>query len=136
MQRANFRDRRQAGPKNNGLRRSIAYLSRLRWQAVLPYLFLIVATMSQLAVPRLVRNIIDAVTRGVLANAIVPRLDEIVARASGPCCVVILVNSPAMRSNASPHDMGFHVPPLRNSGVLRRSGAWTYVQPNRPFMQA
>src|SRR5687767_2547799 len=79
MQRANFRDRRQAGPKNNGLRRSIAYLSRLRWQAVLPYLFLIVATMSQLAVPRLVRNIIDAVTRGVLANAIVPRLDEIPA---------------------------------------------------------
>jgi ATP-binding cassette subfamily B protein len=79
VQRPNFRDRRPAGPKNNGLRRAIGYLRRLGWQAAWPYLFLIVATMSQLAVPRLVRNIIDAVTRGVIANAIVPRLDEIPA---------------------------------------------------------
>ena len=81
MNRPSFRDRRPAGPKNNGLRRSIAYLSKLGWQAVLPYLFLIVATVSQLAVPRLVRDIIDAVTRGVIANAIVPRLGEIPAGA-------------------------------------------------------
>jgi ATP-binding cassette subfamily B protein len=32
-----------------------------------------------LAVPRMVRNIIDAVTRGVIANAIVPKLDQIPA---------------------------------------------------------
>lgn len=64
MQRPNVRDRRQAGPQNNGLRRSIAYLSKLGWQAVLPYLFLIVATLSQLAVPRLVRDSLDAVERG------------------------------------------------------------------------
>jgi ATP-binding cassette, subfamily B, multidrug efflux pump len=79
VQRPTFRDRRQAGPKNNGLRRAIGYLRRLGWPAALPYLFLIVATGSQLVVPRLVRNIIDAVTRGVIANAIVPRLDEIPA---------------------------------------------------------
>ena len=77
MQRPNLRARRPAGPNNHGLRRAIAYLRRLGWKASLPYLFLIVATISQLAVPRLVRNIIDAVTRGVLANAVVPRLDEI-----------------------------------------------------------
>ena len=79
MQRPTRRDRGAAGPKNNGLRRATRYLGRLRFQAVLPYLFLIVATVSQLAVPRLVRNIIDAVTRGVLANSIVPHLDEIPA---------------------------------------------------------
>ncbi len=45
----------------------------------MPYLFLIIATLSQLAVPRLVRNIIDAVTQGVLAQNLLPRLKEIPA---------------------------------------------------------
>ncbi len=76
MQRERFRNRRGAGPRNNGLRRAIQYLGRYRKQASLPYLFLIVATLSQLAVPRLVRNIIDAVTRGAIANALLPRLEN------------------------------------------------------------
>ncbi|MFQ5407786.1 MAG: ABC transporter ATP-binding protein [Anaerolineales bacterium] len=63
-----------AGP---GLRRSIQYLRRYGFVAALPYLFLLVATLSQLAIPRMVRNIIDTVTSGVVANAIVPRLDQI-----------------------------------------------------------
>ena len=60
----------RAGPKNNGLRRAIRYLLRFRRQALLPYLFLIVATLAQLAVPRMVRNVIDAVTEGVIARQV------------------------------------------------------------------
>ncbi len=71
MQSQNWRDRRkQRGPNNQGLQRSIRYLGRYRSQAILPYLFLIVATLAQLAVPRMVRNIIDAVTDGVVATQV------------------------------------------------------------------
>ncbi|MBI3241649.1 MAG: ABC transporter ATP-binding protein [Chloroflexi bacterium] len=78
MQSPNRRDRRQQrGPNNKGLQRAIQYLGRYRRQAILPYIFLIVATISQLAVPRLVRNIIDAVTEGVIAKAVLDRLPDI-----------------------------------------------------------
>ena len=50
-----------------------------RRQAALPYLFLLVATLSQLAVPRLVRNIIDAVTQGVIAQQVLAGLGKIPA---------------------------------------------------------
>ncbi|MFC1465450.1 MAG: ABC transporter ATP-binding protein [Candidatus Brachytrichaceae bacterium NZ_4S206] len=50
------------------IRRSLAYLQRYRVQAALPYLFLIIATLAQLAVPKLVSNIIDAVTTGARAH--------------------------------------------------------------------
>jgi ATP-binding cassette subfamily B protein len=61
------------------LTRSIRYLGRYRWQAIIPYLFLVVATAAQLMVPRMLGNIIDAVTQGTIANAIVPRMDTIPA---------------------------------------------------------
>ncbi len=78
MQSPNWRDRRkQRGPNNKGLQRAIQYLGRYRRQAILPYIFLIVATVSQLAVPRLVRNIIDAVTEGVAAKTVLENLDKI-----------------------------------------------------------
>ena len=81
MQNQNWRDRRrQRGPNNKGLQRAIQYLGRSRRQAVLPYLFLIVATLSQLAVPRLVRNIIDAVTEGFAAKQVLDNLDQIPAQ--------------------------------------------------------
>ncbi len=80
MQNRNWRQRQPAGPKNKGLQRAIRYLGRYRRQAILPYLFLIVATLSQLAVPRLVRNIIDAVTEGVIAGQVLSKLDEIPAQ--------------------------------------------------------
>src|SRR5262245_12776629 len=74
----NWRDRRaKAGPNNHGMRRSIQYLSHYRREAVLPYLFLLVATLAQLAVPHLVSNIIDAVTRGYIASNLVPNLGKI-----------------------------------------------------------
>ena len=57
------------------LTRSIRYLGRYRWQAIIPYLFLVVATLAQLMVPKMLGNIIDAVAQGSAANAIVPRMD-------------------------------------------------------------
>src|SRR5205085_10630164 len=79
VQANNRRKRGAPGPKNGGIGRAIRYLGHYRRNAILPYIFMIVATLAQLAVPRMVRNIIDAVTRGVIANAIVPKLDQIPA---------------------------------------------------------
>jgi ATP-binding cassette subfamily B protein len=61
------------------LLRAIRYLSRYKALAALPYLFLLISTISQLMVPRLVRNVIDAVTNGVIAKNIVPNLEKIPA---------------------------------------------------------
>ena len=61
----------------SALRRAIRYLGRYRREALLPYLFLIIATLSQLAVPRMVRNIIDAVTQGVIAKNVLSALEQI-----------------------------------------------------------
>jgi ATP-binding cassette subfamily B multidrug efflux pump len=60
---------RTAVPDNGGLKRAIKYLAHYRYLAVLPYLFLLLATLSQLAVPRLVGDIIDIITRGVMAQS-------------------------------------------------------------------
>lgn len=80
MQAQNRRDRRRPqGPNNRGLQRAIQYLGRYRQQALWPYLFLIVATLSQLAVPRMVRNVIDAVTEGFTARQVLERLPDIPA---------------------------------------------------------
>lgn len=59
------------------LYRTIRYLSHYRWRAIAPYLFLIIATLSQLMVPRMLGNIIDSITQGTVAQQIVPRLDSI-----------------------------------------------------------
>jgi ATP-binding cassette subfamily B multidrug efflux pump len=69
---------RPAQPKGL-LLRTARYLFHYRWQAALPYLFLLVATLSQLMVPRLVRNIIDAVTNGVIAQQVLAGLAKIPA---------------------------------------------------------
>ena len=74
------RGRTKAGrpPMPKGLfRRSIRYLFRLGWRAWLPYIFLLIASLAQLAVPRLLRNIIDAVTQGVLAHQVLDALAQI-----------------------------------------------------------
>jgi ATP-binding cassette subfamily B protein len=59
------------------LRRVVTYLGHYRRQAILPYLFLVVATFSQLMVPRLVRRIIDAVTQGVIATTVLDNINKI-----------------------------------------------------------
>jgi len=66
-------------PNNKGLQRSIAYLRGQGRRAILPYTFLIIATLSQLAVPRLVRDIIDAVTNGYVASQVLDAWDKIPA---------------------------------------------------------
>jgi ATP-binding cassette subfamily B protein len=72
--------RRAAGraPVQKGaLKRAVRYLRNYRRQAYLPYIFLIIATLAQLAVPRMVRNIIDAVTQGVIARSVLENLSRI-----------------------------------------------------------
>jgi ATP-binding cassette subfamily B protein len=65
--------------QGNVIGRAARYLWNYRGQATLPYIFLLVATISQLAVPRLIRNIIDAVTSGVIATQVLGALDKIPA---------------------------------------------------------
>jgi ATP-binding cassette subfamily B multidrug efflux pump len=72
-------ERRQAQVDRKTLTRAIQYLGRYRWQAIIPYLFLVIATLAQLMVPRMLGNIIDAVAQGSIANAIVPRIDTMPA---------------------------------------------------------
>lgn len=69
--------RRSAKPDYSGLKRAIVYLTRYKYTATLPYLFLVIATLSQLAVPRLIGQIIDTITRGVMAKTLAPNLDQI-----------------------------------------------------------
>src|SRR5512145_320018 len=74
--------RRQHGQPSSfkGIGRAIKYLTNYKRQAALPYIFLIIATLSQLAVPRMIRNVIDAVTSGFLASQVLGALDKIPAQ--------------------------------------------------------
>jgi ATP-binding cassette subfamily B protein len=65
----------QLGP----LKRVVRYLGHYKRQAVLPYLFLMVATMAQLAVPRMVGNLIDAVVQGATTRQVMAALEQIPA---------------------------------------------------------
>jgi ATP-binding cassette, subfamily B, multidrug efflux pump len=84
LQATQFRratQRRSDEPKSRGsMGRAVRYLFNYKWQAALPYIFLIVATLSQLAVPRLVRNVIDAVTSGYIGDQVLKALDQIPAQ--------------------------------------------------------
>ncbi len=73
-----------------GLGRALRYLTRYKSQAVLPYLFLIVATLSQLAVPRMIRLVLDAVSRGFAASQVLTGLDKIPSHALGVALPKIL----------------------------------------------
>jgi len=76
---------RQRGqrPSFRGIGRAIKYLTSYKRQAALPYVFLVIATLSQLAVPRMIRNVIDAVTSGYIADQILQALDKIPANLVG-----------------------------------------------------
>ena len=63
-----------------GILRAMNYLTHYKRQAVLPYAFLIIATLSQLAVPHMIRNVIDAVTSGFLASQVLSVLEKIPAQ--------------------------------------------------------
>jgi ATP-binding cassette subfamily B protein len=75
-----FNARRQPADRRmntKALGRAIRYLGKYRGLAYLPYLFLFISTLAMLMVPRMVRNIIDSVTQGVAAKAIVPQMERI-----------------------------------------------------------
>ena len=63
--------------------RSLAYLRRYRLQAALPCAFLIVATLAQLIVPKLVSDIIDAVTTSARARFLLDAIAQLPAGAAG-----------------------------------------------------
>ena len=73
-----------------GIGRAVRYLTRYGRQAALPYIFLIIATLSQLAVPRMIRNVIDAVTSGYVADQVLNALDQIPANLAGAALPRIL----------------------------------------------
>ncbi len=57
-------------PNMRSLGRAIRYLGKQRRTTTLAYSALLVATIAQLAVPQLVQNMLDAVTNGAIAKAI------------------------------------------------------------------
>ena len=77
MTRAMAGNRSRPRANSRSIRRALQYLTRYGRQALLPYAFLIIATLAQLAVPNMVRRIIDAVTSGYVANQILGVLKEI-----------------------------------------------------------
>jgi ATP-binding cassette subfamily B protein len=90
MSRPGARGRGKQGSSFKGIGRAIRYLTNYKSQAVLPYIFLIVATLSQLAVPRMVRNVIDAVTSGYVADQILQGIDQVPANLVGAALPRIL----------------------------------------------
>jgi ATP-binding cassette, subfamily B, multidrug efflux pump len=71
--------RRERTKSKGGMGRAIKYLTNYKRQAALPYVFLIIATLSQLAVPNMIRRVIDAVTSGYIADQMLSALDKIPA---------------------------------------------------------
>jgi len=92
MTQPNARARRGRGqrPSFKGIGRAIKYLTHYGRQAALPYIFLVIATLSQLAVPHMIRNVIDAVTSGFLADQVLKALDKIPAQFMGAALPKIL----------------------------------------------
>ena len=95
----NARARGRGGPRPSfkGMGRAIRYLMNYKSQATLPYIFLVIATLAQLAVPRMIRNVIDAVTSGYIGNQVLGALDKIPAQfmsAALPKILEVLKYSP------------------------------------------
>jgi ATP-binding cassette subfamily B multidrug efflux pump len=78
MSRRQAKAQRPAAPKGV-ISRAARYLFKYKFEAALPYIFLVIATLAQLAVPRLLRNMIDAVTSSVVAKEVLANLDSIPA---------------------------------------------------------
>lgn len=68
---------RKGRKSSGGMARAVRYLTGYGREAALPYIFLVIATLAQLAVPRMIRNVIDAVTSGFVADQILGALDRI-----------------------------------------------------------
>src|SRR5512146_3431596 len=79
---------RSAGSSSMG--RAIRYLTHYKRQAALPYLYLVIATLAQLAVPNMIRRILDAVTSGYVADQVLQALNKIPAQFVGAALPKIL----------------------------------------------
>jgi ATP-binding cassette subfamily B protein len=90
LTRPQTRGRGGKRPSFKGIGRAIKYLTNYKRQALLPYIFLVIATLSQLAVPRMIRNVIDAVTSGYIADQILKAIDQIPAQFVGAALPKIL----------------------------------------------
>jgi ATP-binding cassette subfamily B multidrug efflux pump len=64
------------GRQRGALQRAIGYLGRQRRATIIAYAALIVATMSQLAVPQMVRSMINTIGDGAVAGQIMNMPDE------------------------------------------------------------
>ena len=64
------RQKRPAGAGGGGLGRAIRYLGKQRNLMLVAYTALVIASLAQLAVPRLTQMMIDSVTQGTIANGI------------------------------------------------------------------
>ena len=73
----NRRKSRRQNVNSDALRRSVRYLGNYRKQALLPYIFLVIATLSMLAVPRMTSNIIDGIMDGYTADVVLNGLKVI-----------------------------------------------------------
>ncbi len=71
------RSGRKPSSGSGSIGRSIKYLAHSGRKAALPYIFLIVATLAQLAVPSMIRRIIDAVTSGYVAGQVLLALKQV-----------------------------------------------------------
>ena len=69
-------DSRTSGQRSS-MRRAVSYILQYRGQAVLPYLFMLIATLAMLEVPRLVANVLNAVTNGSVAKLVLDGLGKI-----------------------------------------------------------
>jgi len=107
--------------------RAARYLFRTKL-AILPYLFLFIATLSQLAVPRLLRNMIDAVTQGAIAKQVLENIGQIPEAFVSQALPRILefLNLPA---NMSMDQLITHMTSLQGDapGILIRSGIFIVV---------
>jgi len=70
-------------PGTGSVGRAIQYLAHYKRQAALPYIFLIIATLAQLAVPTMIRRILDAVTSGFVADQVLQALGKIPPQFAG-----------------------------------------------------
>lgn len=77
-------------PQRNNIGRAAQYLWHYKGQAALPYIFLTIATLAQLEVPRLIANVINAVTDGVIAKTILDALGKIPAAFISQALLTIL----------------------------------------------
>jgi len=60
--------------------RAIRYLLHYQHEAALPYLYLVIATLAQLAIPWMIARVINAVTNGYVANQVLGALSQIPAQ--------------------------------------------------------